>query len=91
MAEAEAARAEPEAMPERGGNDYLIEIFQPPEKRVKKVTQTWKCIEDVTNPRLKAAFLARYGSGGPPSPDIEQCDHGHPKKATFSVTLEVET
>ncbi|CAK0814563.1 unnamed protein product, partial [Prorocentrum cordatum] len=86
----EAARAEPDKKPERGG-DYLIQIFQPPEKRVKKVEQEWKCIEDVTNPRLKAAFLQMYGSGGPPSPDVDQCDYRHPKRATFKVTLEVET
>eukprot|EP00959_Pyramimonas_sp_CCMP1952_P452914 9467383-Pyramimonas_sp.AAC.1 len=66
----EAARAEPDKKPERGG-DYLIQIFQPPEKRVKKVEQEWKCIEDVTNPWLKKAFLTMYGSGGPPSPDVD--------------------
>ena len=54
------------------------------------MSQTWKCIEDVTNPWLKAAFYKMYVSEEIPSPDRGHCDDRVLKKATFKVTIEVE-
>ena len=71
--------------------DFLIEIFPPPEKRAKRVSQTWKCIEDVKNSWLKAAFHNMYVPEDLPSPDCPDSEEVRVlKKAAFKMTLEVE-
>ena len=71
--------------------DVLIEISPPPEKRAKRVSHTWKCIDDVKNSWLKAAFHNMYVSEDLPSPDCPDSEEVRVlKKATFKMTLEVE-